>query len=398
MTSFVHRNIPQASVLKLFFFVGLVWAALAGPLSGVLVLVHNGATNQHIGIISAISSFAGMIVQPVWGFISDKIGSPRKVLCIGLCASTVCFTSVLFTDNLYLVSVLLVLEVMFRSSVVALLDSHTLSEIGVMPGLQYGHIRMAGSIFFGVISFMYSFVINERDIMAVIPISAAIAVVAVCWGFFIARGRWETSEESVAGVRRIKPSLKKDTAALFQNKPYIMLLFFAALASLSSMPLLVFLIEFAVAVGTGPGQVPLILALRCAIEVPVLIFIGTKAKRISAKKLMLTGACLMVIYVIGLLFSTSFIMLVVSHVVGGAPGFIFLLAGRLRYLNEITPESVRSTSITLMGTSEWALGAIAGSLIGGFVLEAYGTHALALISLIAILAAMFILVLIPTKT
>jgi len=374
----------------LFVFVGIVWAAVVGPGSVVLILTHKGAATSQIGIVTAVAAVISMVFQPVWGMISDKIGSPRRVLCFCLIGSAVFFGSVLFTDSFYIAAVLLLLDMLFRCGVVALLDSHTLSEIKVLQGVPYGHIRLAGSIFFGTLSFIYSRVIESYDVMAIIPISVGIAVVAIFFGLVIAKGKWEVHGEGTA--KMAKPDLKKDAASLFKNIRFLTLIIFAGLSALALHPLWVFLIEFVMEAGGTPGNVPLIHALRCVVEIPLFIFVGIACKRVDAKKLMIIGTSFMFLYMFGMLFANSLFWIAAAHLVGGTPGFIFGLTGRLRYLNEATPESVRSTSITLMATMEIGFGAILGGLLGGYVLEWFGTQMLTVVSLGSLTLAMMVLV------
>jgi len=389
-------KMPSPHVLRLFVFVGLVWAAVVGPGSVVLILTHMNATSSQIGIVTAAAAVISMVFQPIWGMISDKIGSPRRVICFCLIGSAAFFGAVLLTDNFYVAAILLLMDMLFRCGVVALLDSHTLSEIKALHGVPYGHIRLAGSIFFGTLSLIYSQVIDSYSVMAIIPISVGIAVVTITFGLAAAKGRWEQRGEDSA-ARRVKPNLRKDTVSLFKNMRFIALIVFAGFSALGLHPLWVFLIEFVTEAGGTTGNVPLIHALRCAVEIPLFIIVGTACKRVDAKKLMIIGTSFMFVYMLGMLFANSLFWIAAAHLVGGTPGFIFGLTGRLRYINQVTPETVRSTSITLMATVEIGFGAILGGLIGGFVLELYGTQVLTLVSLGSLLVAMLVLMAMTLK-
>jgi len=380
----LHNYIPRRSVAKLFFFVGIVWAALVGPMSVILVLQDFGATNPQIGMFAAITAGLSMVFQPVWGMISDKIGSPRRIICFCLGASAVFFGSVFLTGNFYVAVVLLLFDMIFRCGMVALLDSHTLQEVNAIPGLQYTHIRWAGSVFFGLTSLVYGGVMDTWGVMTILPISATLAVFAVIWGIFVAKGEGESGEYA---LKRIKPNLKKDTVALLMNKQYVILIIYIALSALALQPLWIFLIVFITSVGGTQGDVSRLHAWRCVVEIPILFLIGSKCKNVSSKKLMVIGLFFMLVYVAGIALAPSYFWIVAAHLVGGVPGFIFGLTGRLKYLNEITPESVRSTSITLLGTLEIGLGAIIGNLVAGFVLDMYGTRILGAVSFGALLIA-----------
>jgi len=385
----MRNYLPTPSVIKLFTFVGIVWAALVGPASVVLILTHMGAPNSQIGVFTAVSAVLSMVFQPVWGLISDKTGSPRRVLCFCLIGSAIFFGGVLLTGNFYVAIVLLLLDVIFRCGIVGLLDSHTLSEVNAIPGLQYGHIRMAGSVFFGLLSLTYMQVSGSFGVMAVIPISVGIAIGAVVWGLFVSKGKGESNRES--SVQRVKPNLKKDAISLVSNKRYIALVLFIAFSAFAIQPLWVFLVVFVSEAGVYQdyvfSYVFRIQFLRCVVEIPLFIFIGIACKRVSSQKLMVVGMCFMFVYVMILMFANSFPLVAAAHLVGGTPGFIFGLTGRLRYLNEVTPESVRSTSITLMGTVELGLGAILGNALAGFLLDYHGIQVLMMVCLGALVAA-----------
>ena len=392
MIHLTRKFVPSPYVLKLFLFMSIVWAAIVGPFSSVLILKNFGATSPQIGIFTAVCAVISMVFQPVWGFISDKIGSPRRVLCFCLGVSSVFFGCVLLAKNFYAAAGLLMLDSMFRCCVIALLDSHTLSEINVIPGLQYSYIRMGASIFYGILSVIYSGVIKTMGIMAIVPISVVIAALAVFWGLFIAKGKWEANKNR-DGVHRVKSSLKKEAISLLKNKQYILFVIFVAFWSFSTLPLYTFIIDYVTAVGGDPGDVPMIHALRCVAELPSFVLAVYIGKKMDAKTLMLAGMCFSLSHMAGLLFAHTFFWLAACNLLA-APGFILGLAGRMRYLNEITPESVRSTSITVMGACEIGLGSIAGNLMAGFVSGVFGTRALTFVVMATICAAICMLMII----
>ena len=379
----------RAPFLKLFFFMGFVWAAVVAPYSSVLILKGIGATSPQIGVFAAICSVISMVCQPMWGLLSDKLGSPRTVLSVCLAVSAAFFGCVMFAADFYAAAGILFAETVFRCCAIPLLDSHTLSEINTIPGAQYSFIRMGASIFYGCLSLIYSGIINARGAMSIVPIGLIISALAVCWGLFFAKGQWE-ADKNRGSERKDKKNLLSEAAALLRDRRYIMFLSLVAIWALSTYPLYTFIIDYVTAVGGSAGDVPKIHALRCAAELPAFILVGKIGTRADAKKLMLAGMCFSLAHMAGLLFADTFFWLAAVNLLA-APGFIFGLTGRMRYINNITSESVRSTSIAAMGACEIGLGSVAGNLIAGFISGKYGIRSVSYVSMAAICAAIVIL-------
>ena len=395
MISFARKHAPSRPVVNLFLFMSIVWAAAVGPFSFVLILKHLGASSSQVGVYTALCAVINMFCQPAWGLLSDKVGSPRRVLCLCLAVSAVIFGFVTFAKSFYFAAALLLAQTIFHGCTIPLLDSHTLSEINVLPGVQYSFIRLGASLLFGGMSLVYSAVINAYDVMAIIPISIGISSLAILWGMLGAKGKWESTAIHTESPKP-KPNLLREAVSLLRGKRYIIFICFVSLWALATQPLYTFIIDFVTAVGGGPGDVPMIQAVRCIGEIPAFIVAGTLGQRISAKRLMFAGMVFWVLHMLGIMYASSFFWLCACHMLAG-PGFILGLAGRMRYIFEITPEPVRSTSITVMGACEIGLGAIAGNLIAGFVSGAYGPRALAMVSMAALSIPMVMLLFVKTN-
>jgi len=389
----IKRLLLPPAVIKLFIFVGLVWASMVGPFSAILILKNIGATSLQIGAFTAISAVVGMLAQPMWGMVSDRLGSPRRVLCLCLAVSAIFFGSVLLTDRFFIAVCLLVAENFFLCCIVTLLDSHTISEVNAAPGLQYGYIRLAGSIFYGAVSFIYSWIINSFGVRALIPVSICITFIAASYGLFFAKGKWEAGADHMSvAIRKAQSHVTQDAAALLNNKQFMLFIAFVGIMALGIQPIYTYMIDMVTAVGGNAGDVPKIQAMKCVFEIPMLIFTGVIAhRRLDVRKLMLAGVGFYLVQMFGLIFADTSVMVIFFYILG-TPGFILCLSGRLKYLDKITSESVRSTTITVIGACEIGLGAIAGNLAGGFILEAYGTRAVAVLGAVCLFAAMGLLI------
>ena len=383
-----QKNKQYGSIIKLFLFVGLVWASIVAPFSSVIILVHMGATAPQIGIFSALGAGISVLCQPMWGFFSDHTRSPRRILSICLGASAIFFGSVLLTDSLYIAALLMLVDIAFRCSVIPLLDSHTLLEISFIPKLQYGHIRVAGSLFYGLMSLFFSWLINVRGVMSIILVSIFLAAIAVFWGLFVAKGKGE--KENLEREHKEKADLKKDALSLLKNKGYILFVLYVSFSFLAGAPLINFAIEYVNVIGGTAADVPMMFFLRCMVEIVIFIIISSLSNRLSTKYILTIGMGFTLVYVTGLLFTDTMTRFFTFHTIGSV-GFTANVIGRMRFLRENAPPSVLSTSITLMASCEVVIGAIIGNLIAGYIIGTFGIQALTIYSLCALFIAIIFL-------
>ena len=392
---YFKRIPPEApAIIRLFIFIGIIWASLVGPMSSILILKSIGATSPQIGIYAAINAIVSILVQPIWGMVSDKLKSPRLVICICLSVSCVFFGMVIFAGYFNAALVLLIAEFVFRSSIVALLDSYTISEVSAIPGLQYGFVRISGSITYGIVSIIYSNVINASGAKAIIPISLSIAAAAVIYGVFFSKGNWEKKSGAEGSAKIAKINIRKDMSTLFRNKKYMKLIAFFIFFAIGMQPIYTFMIDVVTSVGGAAGDVPMIHAIKCFFEIPMFLLLGyISKKQFDIRKVMFVGICFYLVHMLGLVFAGSPAAVVVLYVVS-TPGYVLILFGRLQYIRMVTPESIRSTSITIISACEVGIGSVAGNLIGAFVLGRYGTRGLAIMEIASLCAVLLVLLLI----
>ena len=88
-----RKKIVQFSLLSALFF-GVFAAASYQS----IYLMEIGMSGQQIGCGMALGSLAGLIVLPVWGMLSDYLGSSRKIfmLCMMMCGIFILMLTVMF--------------------------------------------------------------------------------------------------------------------------------------------------------------------------------------------------------------------------------------------------------------------------------------------------------------
>ncbi|MDF2958364.1 MAG: transporter [Paenibacillus sp.] len=112
-----------------------------------LVLKGKGLSLLEIGAFLSAGPVAGMLTQPAWGAVSDKIGGVKSIILYCLAGMTAGLGILFASDDITLLLAGYLLFVLFASPVIPLTDSWNmaLSEAG---GRQYGAYRIWGSLGF----------------------------------------------------------------------------------------------------------------------------------------------------------------------------------------------------------------------------------------------------------
>ena len=112
---------------KLFYAVKFAGIGIFMPYM-VMYFIRKDLTSVQVGSLMALATLAGIIVQPVWGIISDKYNVTRLLVTIGCWTTSGFVLSFTLTDRFeYLVAIVVlssILNAPVHSNVAALALSH----------------------------------------------------------------------------------------------------------------------------------------------------------------------------------------------------------------------------------------------------------------------------------
>ena len=109
------RYRPNKKVLQISSLEAAFWAAFA-VYSPYLTyfLKTRGYSNTTIGTITAVNSFIVVFAQPLWGMISDKLQSIRRVFIICMCVTAILLQPLPLIPTVLLTGCLLAVETFFN--------------------------------------------------------------------------------------------------------------------------------------------------------------------------------------------------------------------------------------------------------------------------------------------
>ena len=177
---------------------------------------HLGIGATKTGLLYSANALAALCMQPVLGFISDKIGLKKTLLFTILIILLligpffIYIYGPLLVSNFYLGAILggIYLGFIFNAGY-GVIDSY-INKVSIKYGFEYGRARMWGSFGWAAATYTTGIAMNINPNLAFVSASLAALIAIICL--------------SMAKVE-ISDSLK-DIKHLLQNKDFLFLLFF----------------------------------------------------------------------------------------------------------------------------------------------------------------------------
>ena len=175
-----------------------------------------GFSSSQVGIIVSIPSILGIIFVPIWGLLSDLMNKQKLILWINVLVSLLCAVIYTITKSFLAVFIVAIFLEMFRNSILPLTDTITTAYCE-KANKNYGNIRVIGSLFFAVASFLCGQLIKmtNNDLMFFY-----VFIVSMI-GCLIITPTLPTLESN---TKPEKVNLKQDLPLLFKNKAYLLIL------------------------------------------------------------------------------------------------------------------------------------------------------------------------------
>lgn len=319
-----------------------------------LFLTDNGFSNTSIGIVQSISTVILVLVQPIWGIISDKSKSKNQIIgLLAVAVAIVCLSFYAFKTSLWLAFCVMLFTVFF-SPAFTLQDNYTL-EMLENSKWDFGNIRLGGTLGYAFCAMVVGFIIgnNYGNIFWMMSI------------FFIIAGTMYFFMPKVEGHRHKGTKVKY--SALLKDKPLICMLIFNIIYFMgTSFYFQFYPIYFRDTLGASSQLVGMLSFTSAMSEVPFFWFAYKIEKRFGTEKVMLFAGIATAIRWILLYFVTSpYAVLGTSLLSGcGYVGFSYCL---IKYINDTVPREMRATAQSLNAILGTIFSRIIFAPIGGML-------------------------------
>jgi MFS transporter, PPP family, 3-phenylpropionic acid transporter len=145
-------------------------------------LAEQGLKPGQIGFIVGTGGFVTIITQPLWGMISDKSKTIRKVLLILILFSSI-IGYLLYDSSSYLLLILFAMLLYFFLMPIDPLTESLNFTIAESSRISYGSIRTYGSLGYAVVSLLTGYVMSYfgAHSLAILFVGIGVISFVVCW-------------------------------------------------------------------------------------------------------------------------------------------------------------------------------------------------------------------------
>ncbi len=348
-------------------------------------LESRGLTGTQIGTILGTSPLFVMVTLPLFGFVSDKLNAPRKVIFVISLVAVVFALSIMKVSTFWYLFVFIILYEMFMVPILQLSDSLTL-RLSKKYNYKYTKIRVFGSLGYVAGGVLSGYLI---DLMGLSAMFYYIALFLILTGIITLTysDLDETHQHKIV-------NLKKEISEIFKCKSFILIIGITCLTYVIGDALILFNGNFILELGGRKVDIGLAALGSVTFEVIIFTFNKQIMQKIGPKKMLLISVVAIFLrFFIGSNATTVWQFYIAVSMHGIA--FATCLPVAYMYIIEKIPKNVNATAITIMVACQSIVrsGVI---FLTGYVYENYSLRLMYLIlSFLTLLAIPLIMKLKP---
>ncbi len=345
----------------MFMMYFLIYAAMA-VVSSYLPLYFStarGFTPTQIGYILAAAPVVAIAAQMFWGNIADMVKSKNKLLSIILLLLCVSMALLPFGRIFTLALILQCFYAFFDAPTYSLTDTIITENCNKLR-LNFGRIRLAGTIGFGVIGWIAGIVMGY-NIYLMFPMYL---ILMLCAQIPLRR------MPSVAGHRQSKT--KVNPLSLFKDKR---LCFIYALCAAVAIPVNFIFAFFSIyltspSIGGHTWQIGMYLFLSVVMEIPLLFYYDRIIKRFGIENIMLISLVMLCVrfFIIG--YVTNPYILIISGALQCS--YVTFFVGAALYISRNVDPGLKATGQAVSSMLVAGVAKIVSSLVAGNLIDAVG--------------------------
>ncbi len=340
----------------------------------VMYLSQYGYTESWIGLVMMLCALANMVSQPLIGYLTDTYVPNKQMLIILAAASIPIGFFLPASVSIPVVAAFSIILLSITEQIYGpLFDVWTVRLNERHGGVDYGITRGFGSIGYALAAMIAGKCFDAVGIQWMFVLHAVVMgllIVVVALTENVPCDNQKTVQET-NGQQRV--SMAKALSMLAKKKKYMLFLFSYLFIGVGMKFVGLFYPILIEVKGGTEGDLGIGLSIMSLSEFPFMFLYSKYSKHFSIEKLMMFSLGMYVVRDIAMLLAPNLLMLELAQVTQGLSFGIFLPAF-LFYMNYITPRRITTTAITIVGSAGGALASVAGTFLGGIMVEQLGIY------------------------
>ncbi|MBP7401120.1 MAG: MFS transporter [Clostridia bacterium] len=341
-----------------------------------------GISKSQIGLLMAIGPLTSLLIQPVWGILSDKSNNKVRILRIIAAGGTLTVFLYFIPSGFIGFALVSVAFMSFHTAMMPLSDAYAVNYL-TRNGQKFSFIRLCGSTAYTLSAFLSGFVLDNDNLRIIFPFTAVMYVVGMLNMGTLPRMPLERSVD------------RKPFRDVIRNRKLILILVFVFFMQLPLCFNGSFMGVYIKDLGFSDRIRGTIFSLVALSEIPVLLVIDRVIRRFPVMGILVFSGSLMVVRVMIYAFLPTPGFILLGQLLNGMT-FMPVTYSAITYINNEMPAEYKTTGQSLLALVQQGAGNILGSVLGGVMSSRIGignTYAV-FGAMLAVVTAIFVIILI----
>ena len=340
------------------------YAAMASLLPFIALYYRQvGLSGSQIGLLTAISPMVALVAAPAWGGLADRTQRHRLLLTVAIGGAMLMMLLVSQAGSLLVLAALVTAYAWFSSPIMPLVDNSVLALLGSRKS-DYGKQRLWGAVGWGLAAAVSGTLIDRFGL------DAGFAGFLVLMGAGLAASR--TMRIAEAGIGQ---QFWRGIGLLAANRRWVAFIVIVFVAGIGSGVVNNFLFLYLSDLGASKSLMGWSLFVATLSEIPIFFFSSRLLQRYGAPGVLMIALGANVIRLAAYALMPAAWVVLPIHLLHGFAFSAMWVAG-VSYAGDLAPAGMGATAQGLFSGVNMGLGAAAGALMGGFLYDTAGPHAM----------------------
>lgn len=319
--------------------------------------IYKQLSSTQSAFILSITPIMMFAVQPVYGFLADKLGH-KKTLLLSTLLAAISYTGYLFNAGFAGLAAVTVVMSLFYNTIQPVLDSMALQVAKNNTKFSYGSLRFYGAAGFAFTTIITGQVIDAVDITVIFIVSSVTMLLAFVCCFFLRDELHEKNTGSAYG----------NVWGVIKNRSLLFLLFCVFLVSMGATAIWNFYSTYLKENGGTDSLVGYGLSFQGLCELPIFYFSARIILKLGLKTtLLITVMATVVRMVLYHFIKTPLATLPVELLHGFSWSLFWVVC--VEYVNKLVDEHWLATGQSLLYAAYFGVGAIAGNYWASYFID-----------------------------